>query len=113
MITKTIEIRDSMTFIPVLAIKLEPTGERDRFLFARAGYGTTVSAQSQYVLLAQLNGGGGKITCDPYDWTGNRSMAEAHRWLVDHFDEIESGAVVDVEFLLGETSAAKTSEARS
>lgn len=51
------------------------------------------------------------MTCDPYDWGQNRSRHFAHKWLIEHFDEIESGAVVDVEFILGETKKPKLSEA--
>ena len=32
MIAKTIEIRDRATFVPALAIRLEPSNEADRFL---------------------------------------------------------------------------------
>ncbi len=39
-----------------------------------------------------------------------REPIQLHTWLIDHFDEIESGAVVDVEFILGEKPAPKVSE---
>jgi hypothetical protein len=110
MTCKTVEIRDAATFIPALAIRLTPTTEADRYLFGRAGYGTTPDRQSEYVVLARIAGGTGFSTCDPYDWD-TRTMAYAHDWLIKHFDEIESGAVVDVEFIMGSTSAPKQSEA--
>jgi hypothetical protein len=110
MICKTIEIRDRATYIAALAIKLIPTNEADRYLLARSGYGPDVTVQSTYVLLMGLAGGLDKMTCDPYDWGDNRSRHVAHLWLIEHFDEIESGAVVDVEFILGETSGPKVSE---
>ena len=114
MITKTVEIRDSATFIPALAVKLRPETEPDRYPLARAGYGLDAVDQAEYVLLAKLDGGVGTMTCDPYDWPGGaRTMQVAHTWLIDHFDELESGAVVDVEFILGLTSTAKLSEAGS
>lgn len=109
---KTVEIRDAGTFIPALAIRLDPTNEADRYLFGRAGYGTTPERQREYIVLVRIAGGTGFATCDPYDWPGGtRTMPVAHQWLVEHFDEIESGAVVDVEFILGKTSAPKRSEA--
>jgi hypothetical protein len=112
MTAKTIEVRDRGTFIPMLAIGLDSTNEADRYLLARAGYGVTPEEQDRYVLLARIDGGEGKIQCDPYDWgTSARTVPVAHRWLIEHFDEIASGAVVDVEFILGETSQPKVSEA--
>ena len=110
MTTKTIEVRDRATFIPMLATRLDPTNEADRYLFALSGYGVSIEDQKKYVLLAQINGGNGKTSCDPYDWA-NRTLTTAHSWLIDHFDEIESGAVVDVQFILGETDNPKVSEA--
>jgi hypothetical protein len=109
MTTKTIEVRDRATFMPMLAIRLDPGTEADRYLLGRAGYGPE---PAQYVLLARIAGGSGAIHCDPYEWPGEaRTIPEVHRWLVEHFDEIESGAVVDVQFLLGETPQPKVSEA--
>lgn len=111
MITKTFEIRDRMTFIPVIAVKLEPGCERDRYLLARAGYGVSGLRQSEYVLLAQINGGLGRVSCDPHDWGSSaRTYQVAHDYIIKHFNELESGAVVDVEFILGETAEAKRSE---
>ena len=40
-------------------------------------------------------------------------MHWAHAWLLDHFDELESGAVVDVEYITGKAFAPKVSEAAS
>jgi hypothetical protein len=37
-------------------------------------------------------------------------MQTAHVWLLERFEQIESGAVVDVEHILGETPAPKVSE---
>ena len=111
MICKTFEFRDKMTFIPVLAIKLEPTSPADNFLFMRAGYGFTKEEQLGYVGLAQIDGGHGQFTTDPYDWGSNRTMHYGHIYINKHFDELVSGSVVDVEFLLGESSSPKNSEA--
>jgi len=111
MTTKTIEVRDKATFIPMIAIRLDPITRADRYLLARAGYGLTPADQEKYVLLARIGGGGGTIHYDPSDWPSARTFQVAHQWIIDHFDEIESGAVVDVEFILGETTAPKVSEA--
>jgi hypothetical protein len=109
--SKTFEIRDAGTFIPVLAIKLSPGCEPDRFLLGRAGYGIRPEKQAEYVMLCKIDGGEGFSTCDPYAWPGGaRTFPVAHRYIIEHFDEMESGAVVDVEFVLGITKEPKTSE---
>ena len=105
---KTVEIRDSATFIPALAIRLGPGSEADRYLCARAGFGRTEVEQSRFVILWRLNGGPAEY--DPFAWS-NRTMQTAHRWLMEHWIEIVSGDVVDVEYILGERDAPKQSEA--
>jgi hypothetical protein len=111
MICKTFEIRDRGTFIPVLAIKLEPGCEPDRYLLGRAGFGTTPEAQRAYVQVVRIAGGSGHSSCDPHDWPGGaRSVPIAHQHIIEHFDSLESGAVVDVEFILGERAEPKRSE---
>lgn len=113
MITKTFEIRDKATFIPVLAIQLISfENEQDRYLLSRAGYGRTPGVQFEYVLLAQIAGGGGRIQCDYYDWGGySRTYQIAHKYIQENFNELTSGEVIDVEFILGETDKPKVSEA--
>lgn len=111
MICKTFEFRDKGTFIPVLAVKLEPVSPADNFLFMRAGYGFNKEEQRGYIGLAQIDGGRGQFTTDPYDWGSNRTMHYGHIYINKHFDELQSGSVVDVEFLLGESSSPKKSEA--
>lgn len=108
MTCKTIEIRDAGTFVPALAIRLDPTDERDRWLLARAGFGTTSDAQREYILLINL------VKDAPYDAFAHgpaRTLGVVHRHLNEHFADVENGAVLDVEFLLGERETAKVSEA--
>jgi hypothetical protein len=64
--------------------------------------------QERYVILIHL----GTMECnyDPHQWGGGRTMCEAHKWIVDHWDEVVVGQVVDVQFILGETPVAKVSE---
>ena len=105
---KLVEIRDRHTLIPAIAVKCVPVNDQERYLLGRAGYGPAET----YVLLGKIDGAEmGGFTYDPYGHnTSARTMIQAHIWLIKHFDEIEPGAVVDVEFILGETTTAKTSE---
>ena len=105
MITKLFEVRDRGTFIPVIAIKVSHDTPKEHYLLARSGY----TEERNYVLLARLQGST-EMNYDPYEW-GNRTMQQAHHHITEHFDELEPGAVIDVEFILGETSSPKRSEA--
>lgn len=108
MITKTFEIRDRGTFIPVLAVKLTPSCTADGYLLARAGY----HSPSEYIFLAKIDGGDGRATSDPYEWSGGaRTMPVAHEHIIKNWEHLPSGAVVDIEFILGESDTSKMSEA--
>lgn len=96
---KLIEIRDRATFIPAMAIQV--SGD-DGYLMRRAGF------ESPMIYLVAL--ATERACYDPYNW-GNRTMANAHNYIVEHWEELLDGDVVDVEFILGETPTAKVSEA--
>ena len=98
--TKLLEIRDRMTMIPAIAVQISGA---DGPLARAAGYG------SACVLFGRADGP--TMVYDPFHWR-DRTMMQAHMWLRDHFDEVETGDVVDVEFLLGETSSPKVAECR-
>jgi hypothetical protein len=103
---KTFEIRDAGTFIPALAISLDPASdEHDRYLLERAGFGG--QPFRTYVLLIHLTSM--KIAYDPAHWT-NRTMVEAHEYIRTMFSDLDTGDVVDVEFIRGDTDEAKRSE---
>jgi hypothetical protein len=111
--TKTFEIRDKGTFIPVMATAMRPLSElnvdynnQDAYLLRRAGYGM----ESLLVMLCKLDGN--EITYTPESWRQKcwRTMVEAHKYIVMNWDKLTSGQVIDVEFILGETDTEKDSE---
>lgn len=108
---KLFELRDSATFVPVLCVKLTPGIESERYLLGRSGYGSAPSDQSKFVLMTGLAGGSDRMTCDPYDWGDNRTRQIAHNHIIENWDSLQSGQVIDVEFLLGERTEPKQSEA--
>jgi len=103
------EVRDRRTFMPVMAIKPEGTSDGENFLLSHAGYGNGPTTQKTYVLLVDMSEPPGTLNYDPYAW-GDRTLTHAHMYIADHFDELESGQVVDVQFVLGETAQPKPSE---
>lgn len=98
MTMKFVEIRDKATFIPAVAFEI---GRADGYLARRAGF------DSPMIFLVTL--ATERCAYDPYHWT-DRTHQTAHLWLSEHWDEFESGGVVDVEFILGERSTPKPSE---
>ena len=109
MVMKLFEIRDAATFISAMAIKLGSYREEERFLLARAGYYNHDSAAGPYVILMRLTDC--EAQYDPHSWAGGaRTMMNAHKHILEHFDELASGDVIDVEFILGEKPTKKVSE---
>lgn len=108
---KFFELRDAATFIPIFAFRARPDGhitDSEAFLLRRSGFGAT----SECVIVGRLECSGIDRNCtyDPYSW-GGRTYLVAHQFIEQHFDELESGSVIDVEFILGERSSPKVSEA--
>jgi hypothetical protein len=106
-LAKLFEIRDRGTFIVALAVQLEPTTVIENRLLWKLGFGSDAEQQKTYVMLTRLEGG--KSHHDPYDWN-DRTFQVAHQHIAEYFDALQTGAVIDVEYLLGETTAPKISE---
>ncbi len=102
MTTKLLEIRDRHTTVPALAIQV--CGD-DGYLMRRAGF----EGPMVYLIMLATE----KCRYDPYNWDNMRTMGNAHNFIVDHWDLLNDGDVVDVEFILGETSAPKRSESET
>ena len=102
---KLFEIRDRMTFFPVYCVALKPPfSTEEKYLIDRVGY----NMWKRHVLYARLNGDD-KALSDPYAW-GDRTNLTAHRYILDNWTELKSGDVVDVEYILKETTGPKKSE---
>lgn len=107
--TKVLEIRDKGTCIPALAIRMQAkTPIQSYYIHYRSGYPGNGSS-IMLMILAD-----GKATNDPYMWgalgMGVRTMPNAHLYIEQHFDGLRDGAVVDVEYIKGETAEPKMSE---
>ena len=122
---KALEIRDEGTFIPALAIDMNPgefyppngtlSDELKQlldahlalvYLLRRCGYPCDGRPN---VILTRLDGNG-QATNDPYAWSGCRTWSNAHNYIIEHWNDLKDGDVVDVSFILGETDKPKISE---
>lgn len=117
MITKLFEIRDRSTFFPLVAVEMAPgpvilplnNANIDEwmamdFLLVHCGY-----RRDQPPLIMVFHANGGPARYDPHDW-GDRTYHTAHKFIADNWRSLKSGAVIDVQFILGETSEPVTSE---
>ncbi len=90
MTTKLFEVRDTHTFVPVMAVKFtEPMNNAERYLIRRTGwtYGD--------VTVTKLDG----HQPASYGW-----WEQVKDYVAKEFDTLESGAVVDMRFVRGEVS---------
>lgn len=98
--TKLFEIRDEGTFIPAIAIAVS---RADGPLARAAGYG------AQCIILGALHSKD-YFTYNPYDWTRSRTMHVAHNYIIEQWDKLVSGDLVDVQFILKEKTEPAQSE---
>ena len=103
-VAKLLEVRDRMTLVPVLAIRPCSGDEAKRYLWGYAGYWSPEA----YTIVVKLSGGV-EAHDDSYDWApySGRTLGQAHQYIHEHWDELASGDVVDVEYVLGEVAVPK------
>lgn len=104
---KCLEIRDEGTFIPVICVRPVPENEAQRYLLRRDGYSGRDSESCIILIDAQCR----RCAYDPYEWGGSRTIGNAHNYITQHWAKLKDGDVIDVQFILGETTVPKVSEA--
>lgn len=104
--TKLFELRDRGTFVPVICTLMVSGDEKEHYLLRRSGYGPS----PELILMAGLVSSPDQCTYDMYDWGGNRTRMFAHQYIQEHWHELVSGDVIDVEYIQGETTTPKQSE---
>ena len=102
--TKMFEVRDRGTYIPVVAVKLVTDDISEEYMLRRAGYSNYYPA----IIVARIDDV--EAHNDAYNWADTRTLREAHGYIAKNFDRLKSGDVVDIEFILGETTVCKKSE---
>lgn len=113
MIVKALELRDRGTFIPLLAIDMQPTLEAgssaqraQQYLLRRCGYACDGHPN---IAITPMRCDGDKCSNDPHYW-GDRTYRVAHEYIITHWNELKNGDVIDVQFILGETATPAISE---
>jgi hypothetical protein len=104
--TKVLELRDEGTFIAILAVDMNVERPEERYLLRRCGYPCDGRPN---ILITHLAADGRPAWNDPYGW-GGRTYPVAHNWIIEHWNEISDGDVIDVSFILGESDKPKVSE---
>jgi hypothetical protein len=100
---KVFEVRDRATFIPVLAVKTKS----DQYMFPNEDWLFRRAAYNGHIILTHLISLHTEF--DPQMWD-NRTMINAHQYIVQHWDDLHGGEVVDIEYILGEVDYPKESE---
>lgn len=121
---KVLELRDDGTFIPLVAISMDwerecPGGlsedetrkaltsaNAQRYLLRRCGYPCDGRPN---IAIAKLAATSDPLSNDPYSW-GGRTMPVAHKYIIENWEKLRDGDVVDVEHILGEKPEPKISE---
>jgi hypothetical protein len=103
---KLIEIRDDGTMIVALCVDMNPENDIQRDYLRRYGFACDGRPN---IMITHAYGNGAPATNDPYEQHG-RTWRVAHHYIIEHWNELNDGDVVDVEFISGETRAPKISE---
>jgi hypothetical protein len=104
---KLFEVRDVGTTMVVIGLRLGAQSQKESRMLSRCGF----EKPSDYVLCGDLDGGKFAMTYDKYDFCqDSRTKFVAFGYIQDHWDRLETGAVVDVEFVLNERSEPKAGE---
>lgn len=105
--TKLLELRDRATFIPLLCVDMNPENDEQRYLLRRVGYPCDGKPN---IAICHAGASGEKLWNDPYGWNGSRTYPAAHHYIIEHWNSLNDGDVIDVEYILGESTEKKLSE---
>lgn len=102
---KVFELRDRMTTISIMCIKIDMTEvtEPDRFIIRRSGWGSDAK------MLYMIN----LSTCQCIFEAGRWNSATydvAHQYIEEHWYDLKGGEVIDAEYIRGESERPKESE---
>jgi hypothetical protein len=105
--TKMFEVIDRDTVIPVIATRLNPANEKERYLLSKAGYGKNPATQKQYVILCKADEPS-QSSAVSWSWMNQgRTMADAHCHILANWDTLKTGDIIDIEIILEEKENGK------
>jgi hypothetical protein len=99
MASKYFEVRDCGTLIPVVATRLDHNP-----IVRRAGFNSDLERHVIVTALTSLK------TYHAQGFIEGRTMRVAASHIYSNWDSLVCGQVIDVEFILGESNAPKTSD---
>jgi hypothetical protein len=113
MISKVFELRSPATLIVILATRLSAENLQSATLLFHSGYGRYPKDIENYILVTPLDGGGNDVaTTDPY-MHKIEEIRIAHIYLREHFDELDNGSVIDIDYIQGNTNEPKETDMSS
>lgn len=101
---KVLEILDRATYIPVIATDIFSGEAQESRHTRRLGFNPL---NRNKIIITRFDPI--RTLYNVYDEPNTRTR-EAYRYIQDHFDKLKSGDVIDIEYLLGETSMPKLSD---
>jgi len=103
---KLFEVLDRVTCCSLLAVRFRGVqSDKERWILHRAGF----SEDAPLIQVTELETG--QTERDPYKWRSvNRTLFEAHKYLLAHWDELSSGSTIDIEYILGEKPSPRLSQ---
>jgi len=106
--SKLFELRAPATCMPIMAIRLDAENMAEAWLLGRSGYGLRPSDWQEYIFVFPIEREGKAVT-DPFK-QDCEELRIAHLYIGEHFDELEHGAVIDVDYIQGKTDHPKKSD---
>jgi hypothetical protein len=104
---KIFEVRDRATFIPVAAVKIP--GWKNIKIPHSVQYLVWWAGHVQDVVILYNLTDPHKMATNYRAWQ-DRTYQTAHKYIFENFDTLESGQVLDIEFILGEVDKPKESQ---
>lgn len=98
--TKVFEVRDRLTFIPIMAIRLNQEDPQERYLVRQSGW----TAEFIFARINNMHFTMG------IEWQKDRTLGTVTRHIRENWNNLISGEVIDVEFVLGEVSKPKRAQ---
>lgn len=106
--TKLFEIRDRGTFMPAMATQVRGSDEKEIYLLKSSGFSNSNAGGFTPLIILhflELN----EAHYDAYHWE-DRTRFTAHQYIQENWEKLKSGDVIDVEYILGETTEPKMSQ---